>query len=91
MQDIAQTLRDTNTISLEFLNVELDTGLLFAEIAAGSNNAEKTARNRANARIAYDTVLRFIGSVSMTDAESESLGLKMATLKRDLQALGESF
>jgi len=91
MQDFAQTLHDANTASLGFLNVEADTGLMFAEIARESDNAEKTARNRANARLAYDTLLRFIGRVSMTDAEAQSLQEKMGKLKLELQTLGESF
>lgn len=91
MKDLAQRLRDTNTASVEFLNVEVDTGLVFAELATRSDNVQKTARNRANARVAYDTVLRFIGLVSMTDAESESMALKLSQLKLLLQDLGESF
>jgi hypothetical protein len=89
--DIAQTLKDTNATSVEFLNVEADTGLMFAEIARQSTDIAKTARNRENARMAYDTVLRFIGRVTLTDAESEGLSLKMAKLKNGLQILGESF
>jgi hypothetical protein len=91
VQDFAQTLRDSNATSVEFLNTEAETGLLFAEIAQGSDNAEKRARNCAHARLAYNTVLRFIGRVSLTEAESESLSLQMAKLKIRLQTLGECF
>ena len=91
MHDLTQVLRDANAASIEFLNVEADTGLMFAEIARGSEKGAKADRNRAHARTAYDTVLRFIGRVSLTDAESESLGVKMARLKLGLQKLGESF
>lgn len=91
MQDFAQTLRDSNAASVAFLNTEAETGLLFAEIAEQSTNIERKARNRANARLAYNTVLRFIGQVSFTEAESESLNLKMAKLKIRLQTLGECF
>ena len=92
MHDLAQSLRDANTASVEFLKVEAETGLTFAAIAKQSGdagNAEKAARNRAQARIAYDTVLRFIGRVALTQAESESLDLQMTRLKIGLQKLGE--
>jgi hypothetical protein len=91
VQDFGRTLQASNATSVAFLNVEADTGLLFAKIAEESDNFEKKVRNCANARLAYDTVLRFISRVSMTDAESESLWLKMAKLKMGLQTLGESF
>jgi hypothetical protein len=91
LQDFKQTLRDANATSVDFLNTEADTGLMFAGIALESDTEEKMTRNRANARKAYDTILRFIGRVSLTDAESENLGTKMAKLKLGLQTLGESF
>jgi hypothetical protein len=91
MQDFAQTMRDSNAVSVEFLSIEAETGLLFAEIASQADSAEKKARNCSNARTAYDTVLRFIERVSLTEAEWESLGRKMAKLKVSLQKLGESF
>jgi hypothetical protein len=91
LRDFSQNLRDANATSVEFLNTEADTGLMFAGIALESDTEEKMARNRANARKAYDTILRFIGRVSLTAAESEGLGTKMARLKLGLQTLGESF
>jgi hypothetical protein len=91
MQDFAQTMRESNATSVEFLNIETNTGLMFATLAQQADNAEKKARNCANARLAYNTVLRFISRVSLTNAESQSLALKMAKLKTELQKLGESF
>lgn len=91
MHDLAQTLRDCNATSVEFLNIEADTGLTFAEIARqSSGDAEKSARNRTYARTAYETILRYIGRVVMTEAESKSLAIKVARLKLGLQTLGES-
>jgi hypothetical protein len=91
MQSFAQTLLDANAASIDFLKVEVHTGLTFARIAHHSTHEEKTERNRAQARLAYDTVLRFIGRVSMTDAESASLTEQMAELKQQLKDLGELF
>ena len=82
---------EANATSVEFLNIEADTGLMFAGIAAESDDGAKAARNRENARKAYDTILRFIGRISLTAAESEALDTKMAKLKQGLQTLGESF
>ncbi|HEX3684191.1 MAG TPA: hypothetical protein VHU83_16780 [Bryobacteraceae bacterium] len=80
-----------NAASVDFLHTEADTGLLFANIAMGSDEFEKTARNQAHARLAYDTVLRFVGRVSLTAAEAEGLSAKMGRLKGELRMLGESF
>jgi hypothetical protein len=91
MQGLAETLRDANTASIDFLKTEVNTGLTFANIAHDSVNAEKSARNRAHARLAYDTVLRFIGRVSLTYAEAEHLAVKMDQLKHGLEELGELF
>lgn len=91
MQDLAQTRQDVNAASVDFLNIEADTGLMFANIAMESDNFEKTARNQANARLAYDTVLRFIGRVSLSAGESDGLAAKMGRLKDELQKLGEFF
>jgi hypothetical protein len=91
MQDLAKTRKDVNAASVEFLNVEADTGLMFANIAIESDDSEKTTRNQANARLAYDTVLRFIGRVSLSAMEFDGLSSKMGRLKADLQKLGEFF
>jgi hypothetical protein len=91
MQDLAQTLRDCNLTSVDFLRIEADTGLMFAGIAKRAGRGEKAVRNRANARLAYDTVLRFLDRVTLTASESANLALKMAKLKRDLENLGELF
>lgn len=91
MQDFAQTMRDSNATSVEFLNIEADTGLLFAGIASQSETDEKKVRNCANARAAYDTILRFVKRVTLTEAEAKHLEGKVAKLKLELQTLGESF
>jgi len=91
VRDFGQSHSDANATSVEFLNIEVDTGLMFAGIASESDDDAKTLRNRENARKAYDTILRFIGRVSLTAAESEALDMKMAKLKQGLQTLGESF
>lgn len=91
MQTLAQTLSDCNATSVDFLNIEADTGLMFAEIARQAATGERTTRNRAHARHAYNTVLRFMGCVTLTSSESDNLGMKMAKLKLGLESLGESF
>ena len=90
MRDLTQTLFDANKTSIHFLNVEAETGLTFANIAAHSENAEKKARNQAHARIAYETILRFVSRVSLTAAEAETLASKVTRLKDGLAALGEA-
>src|SRR5215469_2030899 len=74
---------------LEFLRAEARTGLTFSNIALGSHYQEKTARNRANARKAYDTLLRFMPRDPASPGASEEIRAKVAELKSDLQQLGE--
>ena len=59
-----------------FLQTELNTGLTFASIALQSRNLrrpEKVQRNRANARTAFDTIIRFREQVPLTQAQADEI------------------
>jgi hypothetical protein len=75
---------------LSFLRTELETGLSFSVVALDANDPEKATRNRANARLAYDTALRFLERVALTPAESEELDAKFTQLRAALKKLGQT-
>ena len=81
---------DFQSVSAIFLQTELNTGLTFAGIAlTPALGAEKVARNRANARAAYDSLLRFKDSVALTPEQSAVFDLGFARLRDQLRELGE--
>ncbi|HKU23509.1 MAG TPA: hypothetical protein VJQ50_21035 [Terriglobales bacterium] len=74
---------------VEFLIVECDTGLTFADSALRSKDPDRIALGRRNARAAYDTILRFVGRIGFSPGEASALHAKMARLKSKLVDLGE--
>jgi hypothetical protein len=72
---------------LSFLRTELETGLSFSRLALNANDPDTATRN---ARLAYDTALRFLGRVALTPAESEELDAKFTQLKTALKNLGQT-
>lgn len=78
-----------NNGEIEFLRSEAITGLTFSRIALRSTDQEKTDRNRANARKAYDALLHFLPRVSDTSEIWEEIRTTVAELKSNLQQLGE--
>ena len=87
MVDHAEAVKKFRDATLTFLLTELGTAETFAEIASESEDGEKTARNRQNARKAYDTLLRFMPLLSPED--SSNLLEKLNSLKSKLIELGE--
>ena len=73
-----------------FLITDLDLGNTFVR-GAKSDSEEKTARNRKNARKAYDAVLHFLDSAELAPEARIEIEDRLAALKSDLQSLGETF
>jgi hypothetical protein len=83
---------DMNRVAALFLNTELSTGLTFAGIALKSRALkwpDKVGRNHKNARLAYDTVLRFRKTVWMTETESSDFDARFEVLRGKLRELGD--
>ncbi|MGA8223723.1 MAG: hypothetical protein WB780_18890 [Candidatus Acidiferrales bacterium] len=79
---------DSNLIGI--VNTELDLANTFVRIAK-SGGEEKTLRNRKNARKSYDAVLYYLDKTTLTQEEKTQIEDQLATLKSDLQSLGETF
>ena len=82
-------LKSTREITLNMLHSELSLGLTFSRIASTSNDPDKINRNRANARRAYDAVLKFQKRISLTKAEARDLRGGLVRIKRGLQQFGD--
>jgi len=81
----------SGAVGFGFLMAEAELGLTFAAIALGSSRDHTTARrNAANARTAYDSVLKFRQHVQMGFHESAALEARVAHLRAHLQNLGET-
>jgi hypothetical protein len=74
---------------IEFLRAELLIGLTLCKIARESRNEDKAARNRRNARKAYDSVLHFMPNTPLSVPDSAEFESKLTELRTELHLLGE--
>lgn len=81
---------DQQVISAEFLKCELQTGITFADLALTAKHDDRRERNRANARKAYDTALRFMGTLSPAPESTAELKHLIERLRAQLKRLGET-
>jgi uncharacterized protein YlxW (UPF0749 family) len=73
-----------------FLITEVQTGLTFASIAlSAGDDLNKLTRNSENAKLAYDTVLRFRDRVQMNQQAAAQLEAELEKLRVDLRQSGE--
>jgi hypothetical protein len=91
LQDILDTRSESNQVSIDFLKIDLQTALTFSALALQSPEGEKKSRNQHNARRGYDTILRLIEKVYLSDSDAKSLGGQLLRLKSELEQLGEIF
>lgn len=91
MPDFSTRHDDYHQSGIQFVNVELETGLTFMRIAIGARGRSKIERNRMNARKAYDSALHFLAAVSLNQEETRLVQEKLAALKSGLEKLGEKF
>jgi|1186.fasta_scaffold90263_2 hypothetical protein len=75
---------------VDFLETEISAGNTFADLALSARDDLKRKRNTQNACIAYQTLQRFIGSVSMTPEKERLFLQEIDHLKQKLARLGES-
>ena len=89
----ASDIFETNTrLRFDALMIDSRVGLTFATLASeAASGSEKRIRNQANARRAYDAVLRASDDTSFTESQTQELAGKMKVLKSALEALGEGF
>jgi hypothetical protein len=91
MSNGAEILSDLNQSGLSFLLIDLETAMSFMDVADVSGIEETTRRNRANARTAYDTVLRLLEKLTPTADQRHTIDAQLTPLKTRLQAAGQQF
>ncbi len=90
IDEILASDADLKRTSAEFLKVDVETALTFADIALKSHdNQVKKDRNRMNARRAYDMISRFVQKIPLTEADAFFLASALQRLKSRLEILGE--
>ena len=75
---------------VELIKTELKAGLTFSKIALQAKDTAKISRNTANARKAYDTLLRFLNKSLLSEEELAEVEPMLAKLKSNLLELGEA-
>jgi len=86
-----EAAENLSQLKVDSIRTDLDLALTLAQIARQTPDRDKKTRNQHNARKGYDTVLQFMGTVSLTRGEREHISRKLALLKSALISLGESF
>lgn len=81
-----------NRTTTDFLKVDLETALTFSGIALqSSGDLQKRQRNQQHARRGYDTIVRLITKVVLSEKDAKFMKRNLRRLKRELQKLGEAF
>ena len=91
MDDLLVTRQSFNRVTTDFLKVDIRTALTFTRIASQSEDPVTKWRNRRFARNAYDTVLRLLAKVELSESDARILADRVKRLKSELRELGETF
>ena len=89
MKDPATVWQQVDTAIQQFLIVELDVGMTFAQAAAHAQSTDERLRSRQLARKAYDTGSRWIFRARFTPEDSRTYHQKLRQLRLALNKLGD--
>lgn len=87
-ESIHQVMEKSHRIGVEFLLTDMRTGMTFLDIAEVTQSGEIRDRNRDNARLVYDTVVRLMPRLSPTEEERSNLEDRLSELRKRLIAIG---
>lgn len=91
LDELIRLRKQVNRASGDFLKIDLETALIFCDIARKTDNQERKQWNRQSARKAYDTILSLHRKISLSAADARGFKNKMQLLKSELKTLGEVF
>lgn len=91
VDELLATRQRMNRASTDFLKIDLETAFTFVKIAKQAGDRVRRERNRAAARKAYETVLRFLNKVETGDEDLRLITGALGQLRSELEILGESF
>ena len=83
-----QVIEEANRIGVQFLLADLATALTFLNLADVTQSEDSRERNRQNALLAYQTVLRLQPKLSPSGEEQAAMNEKLEELKNRLTAVG---
>jgi hypothetical protein len=90
MPDAAKDTRnELNRKMVDFIKIDLDIGLTFAQTALQSDNPETIARTLRAARKVYDQLGKLLSRVRLTAVDSIEIAEKTECLKSALTKLSE--
>lgn len=75
---------DMEVTNAGFLFTELDVARTFLDLAATTQDRETVRRNCQHARLAYDTILKFLPRVLLAEEDRAEIETRLALLKRRL-------
>jgi hypothetical protein len=73
-------------VGVRFLFADVETGLLFAEMALSHPDADRRSELRSKARMAYETALRLTPTVSMPPEQEARVLEKLTQLRAAIDA-----
>lgn len=78
-------------VGSDFLKTDLQTGLIFSDIALQTTDVAKRQRTTQIARRAYDAISRFLPRIRLTREDARVVAHNLERLKYELLELGETF
>jgi hypothetical protein len=91
MSDFEGPREQYKSSTVSFLLTELETGIIFADIAAASNDQDTKLSNVRNARKAYATVIRFLPTIALSPSEKEQISVSLSALRSALERVGSIY
>ena len=90
MEQLRASKQALNRTGAQFLKTDLETALTFCKAARNTQDPQKKDRNQRFARKAYDTILRLMKKITLSDTDAKELNQKLERLKEQLVELGEA-
>lgn len=81
----------TNLLRANFLQIDSEIALTFANLALTATSPEKKRRTAQTARRAFDAIMRLREDTDLGDADKDKLEANLRRLKSELQSLGQRF
>ena len=88
LNDLYASRERMNRAATEFLKIDMEMGLMFMDIARGTNDISRKQRNHRAAWKAYDTVLKLIRKVELSERDATHLIQGLDLLRSELEDMG---
>ena len=91
MDEILASGERVNRAAAEFLKLDVQTALTFLFTVRSSEDETRRVRNRKAARRAYDTVVKLMKRVKLSEEDTRKLQVGLEQLRSELEEVGEVF